>query len=642
VTDHYPSAPGSPEQSPWAPPAHHQRSESDATVHQPGTAHDPWNRDGVTTPAPGPGYQPYPQPTAYEQQPYNAPAGPAAQPYGAQPYGAQPYGAQPYGAQPYGTQPYYGSQQPGSPEQPGYPQPTAYDPAGGFPPFDQNISYSTLGPVEPAPKPRGRRRALVLSISTVVLLLLGVGAYAAVRAWTGAGNAEPETAMPASVGAFARIDFNPGVRDKLAFDDLVKKFPTNGKSTSDLITSLETQAAAALNLDYTTDVKPWFDGRIGVAEWTDHQGKPIGLIDLASKDDTAAKATLAKLQAQQGAGTFGYVVQDGYVLIATGGQQNAQAEAEDAAAEAKTSSLSDSSAFKSASGHLKGNNLVILYADLHSLGQLLSSQVSSLDGAGSSFGQFGIGGLLGGSGSTSLSDLSGTIIVGASVVDDGVEIRAHAEGSSLLAGTGNGTTDARAALDALPETTIAGLSFDGLDPNSASAKSLSQSLDGLLGQAFGGGSANTQAISRAATTLLTSKVLTIALTGLSNGLPSLLVSADTRDASGAAAIKQTVDQLLQGENVPGLQVTQDGTHIQATFGNAGSGHLGDDALYKETMSGMNHVQQALYLNVQKLVSAAADSLGPGVLSDIGPIKAIGLSDSGSASGSDTLIRIVIK
>ena len=96
---------------------------------------------------------------------------------------------------------------------------------------------------------------------------------------------EPESAVPASVVAFARIDVNPGLRDKLDFDSLVKKFPTNGKSTTDVVTSVEKSAATSAGLDYTTDVKPWFAGQAGVAAWPDAAGKPVVLLVFASKDD---------------------------------------------------------------------------------------------------------------------------------------------------------------------------------------------------------------------------------------------------------------------------------------------------------------------------------------------------------------------
>ena len=189
-------------------------------------------------------------------------------------------------------------------------------------------------------KPRRRRTTLVLAIVAVVVVLLGAGAYAGARYWTGAGITEPESAVPASVVAFARIDVNPGVRDKLDFQSLIEKFPTHGKSAADVVTSVEKSVASSAKLDYTTDVKPWFAGQAGVAEWVDSAGKPVMLLAFASKDDAAAKKALAKVQAKQTAGQFGFVVSGGYALIA-GADGNAQADATAASAAAAKHNLAD-------------------------------------------------------------------------------------------------------------------------------------------------------------------------------------------------------------------------------------------------------------------------------------------------------------
>src|SRR4051794_16231952 len=206
--------------------------------------------------------------------------------------------------------------------------------SGGIPTEGTVIEFGGTQPgVAEAPRKR-RRRGVFIAASTAAVVLIGAGAYAGVRAWTGSGNTEPESVMPATASAFARIDLNPGVRDKLSFDNLVKKFPTNGKSTTDVLTEIETNAATSAGLDYTTDVKPWFDGRIGVAAWADAKGTPVGLLTLASKDDAKAKVTLAKVQtAKGGAAKFGFVLKGGYALIALA-DSGAQADATAAANEA--------------------------------------------------------------------------------------------------------------------------------------------------------------------------------------------------------------------------------------------------------------------------------------------------------------------
>ena len=257
--------------------------------------------------------------------------------------------------------------------------PAAYHPGAG------GETLVEFGSAErPTPRP-GRRRAIVLSASTALLLLVGVGAYAGVRAWTGTGAVEPETAMPASVSAFVRIDFNPGYGDKLTVNGLVKKFPTAGKSATDLVTKLETSIAKDAGLDYATDVKPWFGGRAGIGAWTDGKGKPVALIALASTDDTKAAATLTKLRQTKGADSFGFAMEKGYALIA-GSDGDMQAAAAAAAAEAKTATLADSATFKSTVAHVGGGNLLLGYADLGKVSTLIkSASTSALDQSGGGF-----------------------------------------------------------------------------------------------------------------------------------------------------------------------------------------------------------------------------------------------------------------
>ena len=164
--------------------------------------------------------------------------------------------------------------------------------------------------------------------------------------------------MPASVSAFVRVDFNPGYGDKLTVNGLVKKFPTHGKSATDLVTKLETNIAKDAGLDYTTDVKPWFAGRAGVGLWTDGRGKPVALIALASTDDAKAEATLTKLRATKGADSFGFAMEKGYALIA-GSDGDMQATAAAAVAAAKTATLADNATFKSAVAHVGDGNLLV-------------------------------------------------------------------------------------------------------------------------------------------------------------------------------------------------------------------------------------------------------------------------------------------
>ena len=527
----------------------------------------------------------------------------------------------------------------------------------------------------PAPRP-GRRRAIVLSASTALLLLVGVGAYAGVRAWTGSA-VEPETAMPASVSAFVRVDFNPGYGDKLTVNGLVKKFPTGGKSAADLLTKLETGIAKDAGLDYATDVKPWFGGRAGIGAWTDGQGKPVALIALASTNDTKAAATLTKLRQTKGADSFGFAMEKGYALIAGSGG-DMQAAAAEAVAEAKTATLADSATFKSTVAHVGGGNLLLGYADLGKVATLIKSASTSVVGqSGGGFepgagplgiGPFGIFDLprLGAAGGSAA--LTGFAAVGGKVTGDGIEVRAHVDG--LKATSGSSGTKVMSTLSAAPSATIVGASTVGLDPNSDAAKQLSSTL-GLLasGAAFGasgtddpfagapidpfGGLPGTDplsgtlptAITNVVTPVLTAKQLTVAFTGLgADRTPGVLVNIQERDAAAASSLADAINQLVGGAAPAGLlKVTPSGSSVNATIGApVMGGSLGTSDLFKTTMAGMSDASGAGYVDVQKLIALTGRGMPSTTRADLASVKSIGFGTTSTGTASDILIRVVIK
>lgn len=537
---------------------------------------------------------------------------------------------------------------------------TAYPAAPGFDPA--SATYLQIGPDDAQPGQRkGKRRAFVVSSLVVVLLLIGVGAYAGVRVWTGSGTTQPENAMPASVTAFARIDVNPGLGQKLNVDGLVKKFPTGGKSASDLIAKIEADISKSAGLNFDTDVKPWFGGQAGVGLWTDTQGKPVVLIALASKDDNKARAALSSLQQQKkGSDSFGFAMEKGYALIA-GSDGDMQAAATAAAAATSRSPLSDDSAYRSAVSHIGSGNLLVAYANLNNLGSLISGHGGSMFGSDS--GGAGLGGLGGlgalapGLGAPSLAAVHGQVAIGGKITNDGIEIRAHVQGTGGAADEG---TRAMPALQGMPAATMVGASFAGLDPKGQAAKSLSSALGALAagglgaatgsGSDVGGGSGSgsdnplTGFLTDGLTQLLTSKQLNIAFTGLgADSIPGLQITVQARDAASADKLANSVDQLMAGAPSSVLKVSHDGTTIHATVGSPDvSGTLGSSSLFKETMSGMSSSSGAIYVDFQKVIGLAGTDMSQTDRANLAPIKAIGLSSSTDSSSADLLIRVVIK
>jgi Protein of unknown function (DUF3352) len=530
----------------------------------------------------------------------------------------------------------------------------------------------------PAPR-RGRRRAIVLSASTALLLLIGVGAYAGVRAWTG-GGAEPESAMPASVSAFARIDLNPGYGNKLTINGLVKKFPTHGSSTTDLVTELETRIAKEAGLDYTTDVKPWFGGRAGVGAWVDGQGKPVALIALSSKDDAKAESTLAKLRQTKGSDSFGFAMEKGYALIA-GSDGDMQAQASAAAAAAQKATLADNARFKSTIAHVGGDNLLVAYADLGQVARLAKSALGSstldgLDGAGAdgTGGPLGILGMPGLGAAGGSSALSGFVAVGGKVTGDGIEVRAHVDGMKATSASTPAKVFATLAVE--PSATIVGAATTGIDPAGDTAKQLSNAL-GLLasGAALGSvgssddpfsgdpgtdplggdpgsdpgadpmGGAMTTVITDVVTPILTAKQLSVAFTGLgTDKTPGVIVNVQERDAATASSLTDSINQLVGGAAPPGLfKVKQNGASVSATIGAPViGGSLGSSDLFTKTMAGMSDANAAGYVDIQKVMALAGRDMSAADRQTWAPVKSVGFGATYGRTSSDVLLRVVIK
>jgi hypothetical protein len=510
-------------------------------------------------------------------------------------------------------------------------------------------AYNLSGQVEAVPpRRRSRRTTVMVAVATAVLLVGGVGAFAAVRMLAGSGSTEPESAMPASVTTFARVDANPGGSDQVLLDNLVKKFSPGGQTAQDLLTAMEQRAATQAGLNYATDVKPWFDGRFGVGAWTDSAGHRVSLLTLASKDDSAARTALGKIQASKGQAHFGYTVNHGYALVTS-----SQTDADAATAQAHRGSLANARNFRSALDDFSGNNLVVAYADMHSLAAGLSARLNNLGGFGNlsgggsgpgGEGLRGLLGMLGSGGSSALRNVKGTVVVGVSVTDNGLEIRAH--GTDTHAARSTAGADARPTLDAMPNGTIAGLAVDGLDPNGAAAKSLSKAISNLLSSRLAQGSngngippAFAPVIAQVATKLLTVKVIGIGFAGVSNGKPAIQASLKAQTNADASSILTLAAQFL-APRMPGLVVSQDGDTVHAVYGPAGSGKLSDSALYQQAMAGVDKANSTGYLDVQAALALMTRNGGQ-IPPRLAHIKAIAFAGTESGTSSDGLVRVIV-
>jgi hypothetical protein len=81
-----------------------------------------------------------------------------------------------------------------------------------------------------------------VAAAVALVLVASAGAWAVVRVWFSSG-AQPEEAMPASVGAYARLDLDPSLDQGTKLVKLLRKFPKLTESTGTEVTDLERRAS---------------------------------------------------------------------------------------------------------------------------------------------------------------------------------------------------------------------------------------------------------------------------------------------------------------------------------------------------------------------------------------------------------------
>jgi hypothetical protein len=177
---------------------------------------------------------------------------------------------------------------------------TAQPPADPWADSGHTFSYVRPGSTDElpdvTPPPRGVRRGWVyLALGVVVALVASGSALVGASVWFGWGGNQIEEIMPATTAAFVRVDLTPGLGQQLKFADLVKKFPERAgdgdRFKQSLLSDYDLEP-----LSYDTDIKPWFGDQVGAGVWSKDGAYSTSctLVVLASRDDTAAAAALAR------------------------------------------------------------------------------------------------------------------------------------------------------------------------------------------------------------------------------------------------------------------------------------------------------------------------------------------------------------
>lgn len=169
-------------------------------------------------------------------------------------------------------------------------------------PFGQvGAPAATAG--DPAPSRRqGRGRTIALVGGILAIVAVGAGGALAFQQVDG-GGAQPESVMPATTMAFAKVDLDPSAGQKLDAIRFLRKFPdARGEVTEDsdlrevIFTRIQKEGELK-GVDYAKDIEPWLGQRmaVGVVPGATEDTEPTIVVALAVTDEDKAKASLPDL-----------------------------------------------------------------------------------------------------------------------------------------------------------------------------------------------------------------------------------------------------------------------------------------------------------------------------------------------------------
>jgi hypothetical protein len=211
------------------------------------------------------------------------------------------------------------------------------------------------GTVENDRQPPTRSRLpIVVTAVVIAFVLIGGGALVAVGLST-FGGADPAERLPASAVFYVDINLRPGDESTVVLSDLLDGFGPDGFSAH-----LERDLDNLLDLLGVEDVEPgdvtrWIGTRGAVAIYNDRGSGDDDVLALAiaSRNDRLARQTLAAIW-NASSEEFGYVVDDGIVVLAIAGR-DPQQRADEIVAAGRLASMAEHEPFRAGLERLGGD-----------------------------------------------------------------------------------------------------------------------------------------------------------------------------------------------------------------------------------------------------------------------------------------------
>jgi hypothetical protein len=500
-------------------------------------------------------------------------------------------------------------------------------------PFAQpgSDTATAAGPVSPGRPGRGRTIALVGGILAIVAVGAG-GAFAFQQ--VGGGGAQPESVMPATAIAFAKVDLDPSAGQKLDAIRFIRKFPdarSAVKEDSDLravvIKGLQDDGQLK-GVDYAKDVEPWLGQRIGVGvvPATDGADEPTVVVALAVTDQGKAKASLPKIA--KAAEAQCQLVEE-FALCTDGTDKLAAV-----TAAVGKGTLATSAHFSKDMADLGEAGVAAAWFDAEQLGKA----TRSLDLKGM------IPGFTGGPATSQ----TGRVALALRFDGPHLELAGHTNGASVkFAGSTKGT-----GLGDLPDTTLAAISVANAGAQlRAGWPAIEQAITDTVGkQEFADGVAALEkelgiSVPDDLYAALGSQ-FSLVFGGLGEGHSDVRVAAVSD--GDQAVLRKLADAAGQGMGGDALtfKAARGKSVVSWSEGYAdelasGSG-LGATDRFKDAVKGADSARVAGFVDISGLVTEFKDELGATQEQNLAGLSALGLTISGEGNSADFRLRLTTK
>lgn len=532
----------------------------------------------------------------------------------------------PYGQQP----PTPGPGQP--PPPPGYGQ-SAYGQPQQFQPQQfqgQPQQPGQWGHQPPPQAPKSNNTALkwgAFGVAGVLSLgLIGGGAVFAFSKING-GGPQPESALPSTAIAFAKVDLDPSADQKVDAFRFLRKFPgaqdslngvdENGDPRKEIFEALQDDGEFQ-GVDYAQDVEPWLGQRMGMAVMPAADGgDPDVVMALASTDEDAAKQGLSKIT-----GDSGYCsVQPDFAIC---GEE--QSVVDKAVNDTKNGSLVDNDNFTQDMDDLGEDGIATAWMDGTKVSQLSSLTGTSPVAGSQSQGRYA-----------------------AALRFDGPTLELAGRVSALPQGSvpsGDGTS-----IGDLPANTLGAFSITGLDESIRKAwPELDKAARGTLGDDWQEGVDSF--------TSETGLSLPDDLAKAVGGETTVAVGPDA-DEPKVAVISNgdrgLIDKLVgaaspsSGSAVPQLTVKDAGdnrtvvsTHAGYADEVANGSGLGDSAAFKDAVPDADKAGTVFYTDISKSVEIFGADLDADEKANLAPLSAVGFAMWGEDDHAEFTFRLTTK